>query len=317
MFIAETAKPADVPHYLLILNWMVFLSVPAALAFFGEMLRRIRTEGPKTQLDQFRGPDVAAIWVVFSLVVILPLTLRFSPAEKVPPPVSQTVPKLAPETPGAGLPAPTPPPAAPKTEEQPFGEAGKIVFIMFANALPMLGLLAVFGMKGGRLVDILGLKHMPVPKAIGIGAGLGWLAFALAMAVNALTVYFFPSNEPKQQLVERFIEATGGSQTAVLMAIAFSAVIIAPLNEEILFRGAFYPMFGRALGRVASALLLALLFALIHDTYTAIPGLTLLALLFTLGFEFSGTLVVPVVMHMTFNAINLALILISGGRPTL
>ena len=64
-------------------------------------------------------------------------------------------------------------------------------------------------------------------------------------------------------------------------------------------------MLARSLGRAPSAIFTSVFFAAVHDKLAILPGLTLLALCLTLAFEFTGSLLVPIVMHMVFNAISL------------
>ena len=75
-----------------------------------------------------------------------------------------------------------------------------------------------------------------------------------------------------------------------------------------MFRGFFYVVFKRYVGAPVSALFTAALFAAFHVNLTAFPGLFVLALCFTIAFEATGSLVVPMTMHALFNGAQLGLL---------
>ena len=60
-------------------------------------------------------------------------------------------------------------------------------------------------------------------------------------------------------------------------------------------------------------MLTAVLFALLHANVFSFAGLLLLALFFTIAYEYTGSLLVPIGMHATFNFINLAMLCIQGS----
>jgi membrane protease YdiL (CAAX protease family) len=98
----------------------------------------------------------------------------------------------------------------------------------------------------------------------------------------------------------------GAGRERERLAVVISAVVIAPLSEELFFRGIIYGV-AKKYGGVAAALIFnATLFAFIHGSLPAFGGLFILAACLTLAYEFSGSLYVPIVMHACFNASQLA-----------
>ena len=96
---------------------------------------------------------------------------------------------------------------------------------------------------------------------------------------------------------------------AAIGQIFFAGAVIAPICEEFLFRGFFYVVFKRYLGAVASAVLTSALFAAFHVNLAAFPSLFALALCFTIAYEATGSLLVPITMHALFNGAQLAYLL--------
>src|SRR5262249_17482557 len=96
------------------------------------------------------------------------------------------------------------------------------------------------------------------------------------------------------------------------LMVFITASIIAPLVEEVLFRGYFYPTLKRYFGPVASALAVSLLFGVTHGSAAALAPLFVLALCLTAAYEYTGSLLVTMTMHFAFNTINLVLMSISA-----
>jgi membrane protease YdiL (CAAX protease family) len=82
-------------------------------------------------------------------------------------------------------------------------------------------------------------------------------------------------------------------------------VLIAPVAEEILFRGIILPMALRRNGVVYAVAISALLFACIHMHVPALVPLFVMAAAFALGYLYTGSILTPIVMHVLFNAVNL------------
>ena len=83
-----------------------------------------------------------------------------------------------------------------------------------------------------------------------------------------------------------------------------TAIVLAPLVEEILFRALLYPTI-KELGYPRMALFgTALLFAAIHGSLMTMLPLFFLALAWTLLYEKTNTLLAPIVAHSVFNAVN-------------
>jgi membrane protease YdiL (CAAX protease family) len=89
----------------------------------------------------------------------------------------------------------------------------------------------------------------------------------------------------------------------------FMAVVLAPLFEEMLFRGIALPVLVRRFGPVPGILMVSLCFAAIHHHLPSLAALFLLAVTLSLAYIRSGSLIVPVVIHSLFNAVTMGLLL--------
>jgi len=87
----------------------------------------------------------------------------------------------------------------------------------------------------------------------------------------------------------------------VLGLMAFAAVVAAPLCEEIVFRGYFYPVLKRFAGVWPAALCSALVFASAHGNLTAMLPLLIFGILLVWIYEKTGSLWAPIAVHFCFN----------------
>lgn len=89
--------------------------------------------------------------------------------------------------------------------------------------------------------------------------------------------------------------------------MAFSAAIVAPLAEEIIFRGYLYPVAKSFAGPWVGMLFTALVFAAGHGNIPLLLPLFLLGLLLALAYELTGSLWASISIHFFFNSATVAI----------
>ena len=114
--------------------------------------------------------------------------------------------------------------------------------------------------------------------------------------------------EPKEQLPVHALRVSMSWGGRLMLGAA--AVLLAPVTEEVLFRGILYPAI-KQFGYPRLALwITSLLFAAVHmNTVTFVP-LAALALVLTALYEWTDNLLAPVMAHVLFNALNFAMLLV-------
>lgn len=158
------------------------------------------------------------------------------------------------------------------------------------------------GLKG------LGLRLKTIPKDLG-QAFLTLLAvWPLVMAMMSLTILIMkhlnkdfevPQHEALQVITE-----SASIPLQVLMIVL--AVVVAPVVEEMLFRGLFQTMIRSYVLRPWPAIAItSVLFAAIHANPEHWPALFLLAMGLGYSYEKSGSLLRPIFMHAMFNGITI------------
>ena len=114
----------------------------------------------------------------------------------------------------------------------------------------------------------LGLRRV---RRIGRAAGLALLVYLVFLGVQAALVAIFGS-PPDQGLVTDIKQE---KQTAVLVGFAIMTCFVAPVAEEVFFRGFMFRVFNAKLGPVWGTLLTGVIFGLVHAPN---PVLALIAL---------------------------------------
>jgi membrane protease YdiL (CAAX protease family) len=95
------------------------------------------------------------------------------------------------------------------------------------------------------------------------------------------------------------------SQWQVRAIIVFTAILVVPVTEEMLFRGMLQTLLRSYTGRPWLAVILAsLIFALFHANPPHWPALFVFSLCLGYSYEKSGSLFRAIFLHMIFNAIS-------------
>jgi len=137
-----------------------------------------------------------------------------------------------------------------------------------------------------------------------VGCGLSLLVFALTSVIQT------PENTPIEQVFKY-------KYTAMLFVA--TAVLIAPLAEETIFRGYLYPMFARWFGIVPSIFVTGVLFGLMHGPQlggakSLIAIMSLVGIIFTAVRARTGSVFASYLMHLGYNSlIGISLALATHG----
>ncbi len=154
--------------------------------------------------------------------------------------------------------------------------------------------------------------------------GMRWRSL-LRSAVTGLTFYVvsMPFLFFYALLYQLFLRLLGQDITLQEVALAlteatspwmrayffFMGGVLAPLVEEIFFRGILLPYLAKRLGVSGAILLVSVLFAGIHFHVASLAPLFVLSMAFCLAYIHSRSLWVPIVMHGVFNTVSMVFLL--------
>lgn len=105
----------------------------------------------------------------------------------------------------------------------------------------------------------------------------------------------------QQAVVKAFSEM---DSPLMLGLLSFMAVIVAPITEEIIFRGYLYPVAKHYSGRLPALLFSSIVFAAIHQSTIAFLPLLFLALVLAISYELTGSILAPISIHILFNSMT-------------
>lgn len=193
--------------------------------------------------------------------------------------------------------------------------AGLIVAILVLQSVLVLGAiyLVAIGLRGAT-PEQLGLRAAPrrwYLRAVEVA----FLTLPLVWLVNATVQAFSgtPFRNPQIELI-----APDGFSWSYLFGMTFVTGIVAPIAEEIAFRGVLYGWLRQRFGVPAGVAISALLFSVAHGIPALIPALAVQGMVLALLYERSGSLWPPIIAHGTYNAATIILLyaaLASGIAP--
>ena len=263
---------------------LVFVALVIAVAVQARVIRRIARDGGQVRTEEWRMPDALVALVLATFFALAGIAPFFRHPEKH---VAVTIDKVLP---------------------------GSLVFVVL-----LIGVTGFLTFRGARVPALLGLTRLGPLRVLGWALGLLLTAFAFVAVANLFTVALLHGRTEPQELVQLFRTVAQHGESTAMLKILLAGALLAPVCEEFLFRGFFYAVGKRYLGPLASGFLTAVLFAAVHQSLTAFAGLFVLAVCFTLAYERTGSLLVPIGMHALYNSTSLLFIWLQarGAFPTL
>lgn len=165
----------------------------------------------------------------------------------------------------------------------------------------MAGLVAVMMVQRVNWVSWLGLRWRGWPWVLLIApaaVALMWLVFGGLQVSGYVEWMESLGVETVQDTVKLLQES---DDPLVLGLMAFAAVVAAPLCEEVVFRGYFYPVMKKFGGIRVATFCSALVFAAAHGSLTALLPLFIFGGVLVFLYEKTGSLWAPIAAHFCFN----------------
>jgi membrane protease YdiL (CAAX protease family) len=163
------------------------------------------------------------------------------------------------------------------------------------------------GLKG------FGLNVKTIGKDILAAVGNLLAIWPLLLLMILLTTFFGKLVWGQQYQIQQhkeLQEITAHPQLSLRVIIIIVAVVVAPVLEEMIFRGLFQTIIRSFLAKPWFSILISSgIFVTIHQDIAHWPALFVLALCLGYAYEKSGSLFRPIFIHSLFNAITIAAVL--------
>ena len=184
--------------------------------------------------------------------------------------------------------------------------------VRFATDLSAALVVMLMGLWGihrrfGVAADSLGFRKERWWVALGLALATLLAMLPLRVLVGVL-LDEFGVRDVRQPVVERMLTDISGVDLAIACA---SAVLLAPVIEEFLFRGLLQMSLRRYVGPWGAVFLGGVLFAAIHQPWPIAVALLPLAWILGYLYQRRQSLLAPILLHMLFNALTLTLVVLA------
>lgn len=188
------------------------------------------------------------------------------------------------------------------------------VLVMLAGTLMYQGVtLVMIGvflrMHKITWAEAFGFTTQRIARTLGLAALATAFVLPITMALGEVSRLVLEGMGKQPQLQEsvKALQTTETFQQQLYFAVV--TVFVAPLVEEVMFRGILYPSF-KQIGYPKFALWsTSIFFAISHVNAVAFVPLLFMAVILTFLYETTENLLAPIVTHCLFNAANFALLL--------
>ena len=179
------------------------------------------------------------------------------------------------------------------------GRMGWMWFLAAATAIPIIVLVLVYGRR--FTAELLGLPPLTSwLKEIGVGVKHYIAVIPLIIFIMLMSFIFLPL-EGAHPIQEELLAAASWQTWLILASVA---VIMAPVTEELVFRGMLYSHCRLWMDWWTAALLNGVIFAVIHPQgLVALPSLIFLGMVMAWQREARGNVIAPIAMHMCHNGL--------------
>lgn len=144
----------------------------------------------------------------------------------------------------------------------------------------------------------LGAATLVIVLPLVTASSLGWIQLLRALGLP----------DAPQDLIAIF---GGVDSVLVLVAMLVVACVLAPVNEELIFRGLIFRYCRQRFGRGFALAVSSVLFGAMHANWAGFVPLAVLGAGLALAYEQTGDIRVPIVAHALFN-LNTILVILSG-----
>ena len=151
-------------------------------------------------------------------------------------------------------------------------------------------------------------KHRFKPKCDHLGAVLIALGaiFACAMLLDVSGLHDFIQEQTGTPAEQSSITLLKNKPISEVIYIILSAVIVAPLIEEIFFRGFIFRIISKRTGVVLAAAISGLFFGAVHMSLMQTAALTCFGFIACILYHRTRSILYPILMHMLFNGFTIA-----------
>jgi membrane protease YdiL (CAAX protease family) len=169
-------------------------------------------------------------------------------------------------------------------------------------------------------VLLAGVVTRPLPWQFGLrGGSLGFTAKIAGIGVAAYFMFdlvYAAIAQPKSP--QKVVQDLGADQSTLLLVTgALVVIVVAPVCEELFFRGLLFRVLRMRMPLWAAALIDGVLFGAVHGSLVILPILAFLGVVLCYVYERTGTLFATIALHALNNTISYGATTNNGWVPAL
>ena len=185
----------------------------------------------------------------------------------------------------------------------------------FFMLLGVVGMAVVFGKVAefNRVCSFSNWRNWYIPAAMGLEmclfvpfALISWFSIKVVIALRPVapetTQWILDYSKALQKMLME-------SEWSVFLIIAFAAVIVAPIVEEIVFRAVLFNFFSRRVGVVAGVIVTSLIFSVFHLNVVAFLVLFLLGIALQVLYIKTKSIYSCMLFHAAHNAVAILIMM--------
>ena len=189
-------------------------------------------------------------------------------------------------------------------ELTPFGT----VVILTVTHLGLLGSAALFVAAPRALAGVRLLPERGLWRSVALGLGLSVPAWIGAQLIGAVVVRLLELVDMRPDVGGVTEEALARADPAILVV---ALVIVAPIAEEVFFRGVVFNAWLREYGPTRALVGSAVLFGFIHGSVFLFLPIVALGIVLALVYRHTASLPAAIALHVGFNGITVTLVLLA------
>lgn len=171
----------------------------------------------------------------------------------------------------------------------------------------ILAVLFTLARRNGMVASDFGFRAIGSERALrDFGFGLLLVPMLAILNVILVAIYWVVSGAPVENSQLPFLLGGEKSLTGDILFFA-AAALLAPLVEEMAFRGLLFAWLAARISLRAAGLLSAFAFAVVHMPITLVPLMLCFGWLMAVRYRTTGSLWSPILAHCAFNSTNLLL----------
>lgn len=169
----------------------------------------------------------------------------------------------------------------------------------------LFGFAVVLGIHKVRWRDAFGFNHRPLAKALVLGMMLAFLFLPVGLVFQDVSMRVLEKIHMPAETQKAVVEFEKAQTWGTRAYLIFFAVALAPIAEEMFFRGTLYPVIKQLGFPKLAAFVTSILFAAVHLAPGIFLPLVILSFVLIWLYEKTDNLLAPIAAHAAFNGINI------------